>query len=204
VADRPTAKKQAKPPTPAPDAVKEQRPLDPRRVYLDALVHQLQSHAGVIRHYLGQQNQNYTLGLAAETGVRDVLRQVLPGRFGVTSGFNVRGRRQPGAACGKGPSDHLRSGSRSSRNGCRSPSRETPGSEEQLEREQRPAASMSTSAISAPPAAARSWKQRETPAARKSAARSGFEVPFGRPEQDDIHCERPEHGRHDPLSAAPS
>lgn len=60
---------------------------DPRRLYLETLLQQLRSPAKVMRHHLTNQRQNTMLGLAAETGVRDVLRSVLPGRFGVTSGF---------------------------------------------------------------------------------------------------------------------
>jgi hypothetical protein len=61
--------------------------LDPRRPYLEALLAQIQLHAEVMRFHLGAQDQNATVGLAAETGVRDVLRNILPGRFAVTSGF---------------------------------------------------------------------------------------------------------------------
>ncbi len=52
-----------------------------------SLVQKLQSHAEVMRQFLEGKDQNPTLGLAAETGVRDVLRAVLPSSFGVTSGF---------------------------------------------------------------------------------------------------------------------
>lgn len=63
---------------------------DPRRTYLAALVHELRSHADIMRQFLKGTDQNATLGLAAETGVRDVLRAVLPASFGVTSGFMCR------------------------------------------------------------------------------------------------------------------
>jgi hypothetical protein len=60
---------------------------DPRRMYLAGLLQKIRSHADFMRQFLEGQDQNTTLGLAAETGVRDVLRAVLPSRFGVTSGF---------------------------------------------------------------------------------------------------------------------
>lgn len=63
---------------------------DPRRTYLAALIKKVQSHADVMRQFLQEQDQNTTLGLAAETGLRDVLRGVLPASFGITSGFMCR------------------------------------------------------------------------------------------------------------------
>jgi hypothetical protein len=60
---------------------------DPRRMYLAGLIQKIRSHADFMRQFLEGQDQNPTLGLAAETGIRDVLRAVLPSSFGVTSGF---------------------------------------------------------------------------------------------------------------------
>lgn len=60
---------------------------DPRRMYLAGLMQKIRSHADFMRQFLEGQDQNPTLGLAAETGMRDVLRAVLPSSFGVTSGF---------------------------------------------------------------------------------------------------------------------
>jgi hypothetical protein len=51
------------------------------------LLERLTSHADVLRHHLPGKAHNATLGLAAEAGVRDVLRMVLPKRLAVTSGF---------------------------------------------------------------------------------------------------------------------
>jgi hypothetical protein len=55
-----------------------------RRKHLEVLLEKLTSHADVLRHHL---THNPTLGVAAEAGVRDVLRMVLPRRLAVTSGF---------------------------------------------------------------------------------------------------------------------
>lgn len=55
-----------------------------RKRYLEILLDRLTGHADVMRHYLQHRG---TLGFAAEAGVRDVLRQVLPRRLAVTSGF---------------------------------------------------------------------------------------------------------------------
>jgi hypothetical protein len=66
---------------------RKELPTEPRRLYLETLLERMRSSTKVMRHYLGEQDQNTTLGLAAEMGVRDVLRNILPGRFGVTSGF---------------------------------------------------------------------------------------------------------------------
>ncbi len=59
-------------------------------MYLSGLVQRLRAHASFMRDFLDEQNQNTTLGLAAEMGVREVLRAVLPGRVGVISGFMCR------------------------------------------------------------------------------------------------------------------
>ncbi len=55
--------------------------------YLDVLLHKLTAHADVVRHHIPNQHHNYTLGFAAEAGVRAVLSHVLPRRLAVTSGF---------------------------------------------------------------------------------------------------------------------
>jgi hypothetical protein len=58
-----------------------------RRKHLEILLERLTSHADVLRHHLPGTTHNASLGLAAEAGVRDVLRMVLPKRLAVTSGF---------------------------------------------------------------------------------------------------------------------
>ncbi len=60
---------------------------DTRRKHLQILLDRLTGHADVIRQHLKERIHPYTLGFAAEAGVRDVLRQVLPRRLAVTSGF---------------------------------------------------------------------------------------------------------------------
>lgn len=58
-----------------------------RQAHLEVLLRRLTAHADVVRHHLPSNTHNATLGHAAEAGVRDVLRQVLPNRLAVTSGF---------------------------------------------------------------------------------------------------------------------
>jgi hypothetical protein len=58
-----------------------------RHLYLATLLQQLRTPAQTMRHYAAGRGLNPMVGLAAELGVRDVLRRVLPKRFGVTSGF---------------------------------------------------------------------------------------------------------------------
>jgi hypothetical protein len=58
-----------------------------RQSHLNVLLNKLTAHADVIRHHIPNNHHNYTLGFAAEAGVRDVIRQILPQRFAVTSGF---------------------------------------------------------------------------------------------------------------------
>jgi hypothetical protein len=60
-----------------------------RKKHLEILLERLTSHADVVRHYLPGTTHNATLGLAAEAGVRDVLRMVLPKRLAVTSGSSA-------------------------------------------------------------------------------------------------------------------
>lgn len=64
---------------------------DPSKAYLEALLARIRVPSQMMRFHLGEQDQNTTLGLAAEIGIRDVLRQVLPSRFGITSGFMCQG-----------------------------------------------------------------------------------------------------------------
>jgi hypothetical protein len=61
--------------------------VETRRQHLQILLDRLTGHADVIRQHLKERMHAYTLGFAAEAGVRDVLRQVLPRRLAVTSGF---------------------------------------------------------------------------------------------------------------------
>lgn len=86
-AKKPAAKKPAVPA--AAPGVAPAVPIkpDPRRMYLAGLLQKIRSHADFMRQFLEGQDQNTTLGLAAETGSRDVLRAVLTSSFGVTSGF---------------------------------------------------------------------------------------------------------------------
>ncbi len=63
-----------------------------RKRWLATLLDRMTAPADVMRQHLGAENQNATLGSAAEAGVRDLLRIVFPQRLGVTSGF----LREPG------------------------------------------------------------------------------------------------------------
>lgn len=58
-----------------------------RRVHLQIMLDHLTAHADVVRYHLRGRPHNPTLGFAAEAGLRDVLRQVLPKNLAVTSGF---------------------------------------------------------------------------------------------------------------------
>lgn len=61
--------------------------IETRREHLQILLGRLTGHADIIRQHLKERPHAHTLGFAAEAGVRDVLRQVLPRRLAVTSGF---------------------------------------------------------------------------------------------------------------------
>jgi hypothetical protein len=63
-----------------------------RKRWLATLLDRMTAPADVMRQFLDAENQNATLGSAAEAGVRDLLRVVLPQRLAVTSGF----LREPG------------------------------------------------------------------------------------------------------------
>lgn len=58
-----------------------------RKRWLETLLDRMSAPADVMRQHLGEADQNAHLGAAAETGVRDLLRLVLPPRLAVTSGF---------------------------------------------------------------------------------------------------------------------
>ena len=60
---------------------------DERKRYLATLRDRMSAPADVMRQHMRYQSQNAALGLAAEVGVRDLLRLVLPQRLAVTSGF---------------------------------------------------------------------------------------------------------------------
>jgi hypothetical protein len=59
----------------------------PRKRWLETLLDAMTAPADAMREHLAEVNQNATLGAAAEVGVRNLLRAVVPARVGVTSGF---------------------------------------------------------------------------------------------------------------------
>ncbi|WP_437970038.1 DUF6602 domain-containing protein [Sorangium sp. So ce260] len=63
-----------------------------RKRWLETLLDRMSAPAAVMRQHLEEEDQAHTLGSAAEKGVRDLLRLVLPQRLAVTSGF----LREPG------------------------------------------------------------------------------------------------------------
>jgi hypothetical protein len=61
---------------------------EPRRDHhMEVLLHALTAHADTIRHHIRGTAHNATLGAAAESGVRELLRRHLPSTLAVTSGF---------------------------------------------------------------------------------------------------------------------
>ncbi len=58
-----------------------------RKRWLETLLDRMSAPAAVMRQHLGEGDQKHALGSAAETGVRDLLRLVLPQRLTVASGF---------------------------------------------------------------------------------------------------------------------
>src|SRR5258708_5190033 len=58
-----------------------------RKRWLATLLDRMTAPADVMRQHLGEEKQNAALGSAAEAGVRDLLRVVLPHRLAVTTGF---------------------------------------------------------------------------------------------------------------------
>jgi hypothetical protein len=63
-----------------------------RKRWLETLLDRMSAPAAIMRQHLGEEDQQHALGSAAEKGVRDLLRLVLPQRLAVTSGF----LREPG------------------------------------------------------------------------------------------------------------
>jgi hypothetical protein len=63
-----------------------------RKRWLETLLDRMSAPADIMRQHLGEEDQQHALGSAAEKGVRDLLRLVLPQRLAVTSGF----LREPG------------------------------------------------------------------------------------------------------------
>lgn len=58
-----------------------------REQHMQVLLHLLTAHADTVRHHIRGTAHNPTLGAAAESGVREVLRRHLPTTLAVTSGF---------------------------------------------------------------------------------------------------------------------
>lgn len=63
-----------------------------RKRWLETLLDRMSAPAAIMRQHLGEEDQQHALGSAAEKGVRDLLRLVLPQRLAVRSGF----LREPG------------------------------------------------------------------------------------------------------------
>jgi hypothetical protein len=58
-----------------------------RKQHMEVLLHLLTAHADAIRHHIRGTAHNATLGAAAESGVREIVRRHLPSTLTVTSGF---------------------------------------------------------------------------------------------------------------------
>lgn len=70
-----------------PPEEKKKAQAHERKRWLSTLLDRMTAPADVMRQHLGEEDQSPTLGSAAESGVRDLLRLVLPRRLAITSGF---------------------------------------------------------------------------------------------------------------------